>query len=227
MKNSLYASVAVAALAVGFAAPSHANLILKVSDGATTDTITDFTDTGAVTFSGALGAFSYNVVTGTSTPLIGTVTQPTLDLNAVDITSRSGGGSLTFELTDTGYHSGPGVLQFLDSVGGTLSGSGSSYGVTTFMDCSNAAFGMGTKLTSQTFSGSAFSGSQNAYANACSGNYSLTQLATLTLPGGAIFSGDSNLSVPEPSTIALFGVGLLGLGFSLRRKGPAAAGVAA
>jgi len=84
----------------------------------------------------------------------------------------------------------------------------------------------GEKRWLRTFTGSAFSGSQDAYVASCGSHYSLTQLATLTLPGSAIYSGDSNLSVPEPSTIALFGAGLLGLGFALRRKGnamPAAA----
>jgi hypothetical protein len=219
MKSTFYASVAAAALLVGFAAPSHAMLILQVSDGITTDTITDPGNTGADTFSGAIGGFGFNVVTGTSMPMIGTSEQAILDLNSVDITSRgSSGGTLTFKLTDTDYVGGTGIIHFLDAVGGTLSGAGSSYSVSTFMDCGNTAFGTGTALTSQTFSGSSFSGGQDAFVSACHGDYSLTQLASLTLPGGAIYSGDSNLAVPEPSTIALFGAGLLGLGFALRRK---------
>jgi len=228
MKSTFYAGVAAAALLVGFAAPSHAMLILKVSDGTTTDTLTDLGNTGALTFSGAVGAFGFNVITGTSTPMIGTATLPILDLNSVDITSRGGsGGTLTFQLTDTEYIGGIGTTHFLESVGGTLGGTGSSYSVSTFMDCGNTAFGTGTELTSQTFTGSSFSGNQNAYATSCLGNYSLTQLASLTLPGGAIYSGDSNLSVPEPSTIALFGAGLLGLGFAMRRKGSAPIAAAA
>jgi hypothetical protein len=38
------------------------------------------------------------------------------------------------------------------------------------------------------------------------------------MPGGAVFGGTSVLSVPEPSTVAIFGIGLLGLGLALRRK---------
>src|SRR5579863_7266215 len=63
MKGTFYAGVAAAALLVGFAAPSHAMLILKVSDGTTTDTITDLSNSGAAMFNGAIGAFSFNVVT--------------------------------------------------------------------------------------------------------------------------------------------------------------------
>jgi hypothetical protein len=219
MKSTFYAGVAAAALLVGFAAPSHASLILKVSDGITTDTITDLANSGAATFSGALGAFSFNVVTGTSAPLIGTLALPTLDLNSIDITPRnSSGGTLTFKLTDTDYIGGSGITHFFNAVGGTLSGLGSSYSVNTFMDCSNSAFGTGTALTSQSFTGSAFSGGKDAYVSSCSGNYSLTQLATLTLASGSIYSGDSSLAVPEPPAIALFGAGLLGLCFALRRK---------
>src|SRR5579864_1474303 len=218
MKSTFYASVAAAALSVGVAAPSHAMLILKVSDGITTDTVMDVGNTGAANFSGSIDAFDFNVVTGTSMPLIGTAMLPTLDLNSVDITSGSGsGGTLTFNFTDTDYIGGTGITHFLDSVGGTLSGAGSSYSVTTFMDCGNTPFGTGTELTSQTFTGSSFSGGQDAFVSSCSGNYSLTQLASLTLPGGSIYSGDSHLAVPEPATIALFGAGLIGFGFALRR----------
>ena len=228
MKSTLFAGVAAAALLVGSAAPSHAMLMLTVSDGTTTDTVNDLSNSGGATFMGAIGAFNFNVVTGTSMPLIGSAALPTLDLNSIDITSRGGsGGTLTFKLTDTDYIGVPGTTHFYDAVGGTLTGVGSSFQVKTFMDCSNTAFGTTTALTSETFTGSAFSGSQDAYVASCGGHYSLTQLATLTLPGSAMYSGDSNLSVPEPSTIALFGAGLLGLGFALRRKGTATPAAAA
>lgn len=219
MKNTLCAATAAAALLVGFAQPSHATLMLQVSDGINTQSVSDLGSTGAVTFSGGIGAFGFNVTTGVSTPMIGTNLHPILDLNSIDITSaQSNGGTLTFKLTDTDYLGGSGIVHFLNAIGGTLSGLGSSYSVSTFMDCSNTAFGQGTALTAQSFSGSSFSGNQDAYVNSCGGNYSLTQLATLHLSGGSIFSGDSSLAVPEPSTLALFGVGLLGLGMAMRRK---------
>ena len=219
MKTMLCAGVAAAALLVGSAAPSHAMLMLQIDNGTT---IEDTGNTGSITFSSSVSGFSLNVVTGASTPQIGTPQLPELDLNSIDIASPNGGGTLTLALTDTDYVGGGAATQhFLDAVGGTLTGLGSSFTVNTYMDCTNTAFGQGTLLTSQTFSGSFFSGGQDAYAASCGGAYSLTQIASLTLPGGAMYSGDSNLAVPEPSTIALFGAGLIGLGFALRRKGRA------
>jgi hypothetical protein len=227
MKTTLCAGVAAAALLVGSAAPSRAMLMLQVSDGnpLDTQTIKDLTDSGTVVFNSAMGAYSINFAVGTSTPAIGTPEQAVLDLNSMDITSRSGsGGSLNFALTDTDYVSSASpITAFFNAVGGTLSGSGSSYSVKTYMDCGDAAFGTGTLLTSQSFSGPSFSGNASADAASCGHAYSLTQLISLQMPGGAQFSGDSSLAVPEPSTIALFGAGLVGLGFALRRKGRASA----
>lgn len=214
MKNALCAATAAVALLVGASQPSHATLMLELSDGIHAPQFaTDLDGDGAVTFSGAIGAFMFNVTTGISTPMIGTVSQPILDLNSVDVTSGQGGGTLTLTLTDGGYSGSGGIVHFLDSVGGTLTGGG-TYSVSSSMGCG----GQTTALTSQTFSGSSFSGGQDAYVNGCNGTYSLTQLAVLQLPGGAMFSGDASLAVPEPSTLALFGAGLLGLGIALRRK---------
>jgi hypothetical protein len=217
MKSTFYAGVAAAALLVGFAAPSHASLMLEVTDGSTTHTITDFGNTGEAIFFGSLPGFSFSLDTGLSKPMIGSADQPVLDLNLDEVASRGGGGTLTFKLTDTGFDGDGGPIRFLDSVGGTFFGGG-SLSVSTFMDCDNDADGDSTPLTSATFSGSSFSGGQTANVTACHHNYSLTELATLTLPGGAQFSGDANLAVPEPPAIALFGAGLLGLCFALRRK---------
>lgn len=230
MKTMLCAGVAATALLVGSAAPSQAMLILKVSDSNPADTqeVFDLTNSGTVVFNSSIGAYSINFAIGSSTPVIGTLQQPVLDLNSMDITSRNGGGgTLNFALTDTGYVSSAGpVTAFFNAVGGTLSGSGSSYSVNTYMDCGDAAFGTGTQLTSQSFSGPSFSGNASADATSCGHAYSLTQLISLQMPGGAQFSGDSSLAVPEPSTIALFGAGLIGLGFALRRKGRTTAAAA-
>ena len=191
--------------------------MLELSDGTTTETAVGVS--GIATFFGAIGNFAANVTTGVSKPLIGSVFQPILDLNSIDV-SANAGGKLTISLTDTDFIGAGGIIQALSTIGGTLASG--SLKVDTFLDCGNNAFGETTHLTSQTLSGNPFSGSANAFVNGCQGNYSVTQVAVLTLPGGAIFSGDSMLAVPEPSTAAIFGIGLLGLGLALRRKTKAA-----
>lgn len=220
MKLTFAAATAAAALLVGSAQPSHATLMLKVSDGSTTQTLTDSGGTGAINFIGSIGSFIYNVVTGLSAPMIGSIDIPQMDLNFVDITARGGsGGTLTMTLTDTGFQGGGNdFMHFLSTIGGTINGGG-SLSFDTYMDCGNTAFGMSTLLSSQTgVSGNPYSSSGDKYVSSCSGAYSLTELVSLQLPGSASISGDASLSVPEPSTIALFGVGLLGLGMAMRRK---------
>lgn len=217
MRRILGTAAASLALLLGLGQPSKASLMLELSDGTTTETAVGVS--GIATFFGAIGNFAANVTTGVSKPLIGSVFQPILDLNSIDV-SANAGGKLTISLTDTDFIGAGGIIQALSTIGGTLASG--SLKVDTFLDCGNNAFGETTHLTSQTLSGNPFSGSANAFVNGCQGNYSVTQVAVLTLPGGAIFSGDSMLAVPEPSTAAIFGIGLLGLGLALRRKTKAA-----
>ena len=225
MKRVFSTTVAAVALAVGFSAPSHASLMLSLSDGTTSVTITDGligdlnSAAGAVTFIGAVGSFVTNVATAISYPMLGSPLFPAIDLNSVDVTS-SNGGTLTISMTDTGFIGSGGLTNFASSVGGTTTAG--TIKLDTFLDCSNSAFGTATPLTSQSFSGPAFSGGAGTTVAGCGGAYSLTQTFTLNLPGGGtVFSGDAHLAVPEPSALASFGVGLLmlaGFGWAYRRR---------
>lgn len=213
-------AVAAAALMTGLAQPSHASLMLRLSDGTTTETLTDSANSGFLLFTNALGAFTTNVTTALSAPILGSAFQPILDLNTIDIANAaSSGGTLTISMTDTDFLGAGGIANFLSTIGGTLSAG--SLNLSTFMDCGNSAFAETTSLTSQNFSSTPFSGSANSLTPACSGAYSLTQILTLNLPGGSFFSGDATLAVPEPSTIATLGAGILflaGFGWVERRR---------
>jgi hypothetical protein len=217
MKILFGASAAAIALLVAFAQPSQASLMLQITDGAVTlPTLNDPGNTGQIVFTGPLAGFSFSFDAGLSKPVMGDMTHPVLDLSFNEVATA--GGTLTFALTDTGFSNGPGIINFLSAVGGTFH-NGGSMTLTTSMDCGNTPFGTGTPLSTQTLSGAAFSGGENALVSACGGPYSLTELATFTLPAGAQVSGDANLAIPEPSTVALLAAGLTGLGFALRRKG--------
>ena len=219
MRKTLLAAAASVALLTGYAQPSHASLILKLSDGTTTDTVSDIANTGSVTFNGALGIFGLNVATAIGAPILGSIFQPIIDLNSVDVANRSsGGGTLTISMTDTGFLGSGGFARWLNSIGGTLS-TGASMTIDTYLDCSNAAFGKGTHLTSQSFSAGSFSGDAYSASSSCNGSYSLTEVATINLLSGGMYSGDSTLAIPEPSTLASFGAGLMLLfGFGWLRR---------
>ncbi len=221
-KTLLTAATAALALMTGYAAPSHAGLILKLSDGTPADTvtITDLGNTGEAQFNSPLGIFSTNATTAFGAPILGALNQPIIDLLSFDVANRSSsGGILTIAETFTGFSGSGAVAQFLNSIGGTLNNG--SMTVNTYMDCGNTAFGQGTSLTSQSFGAGAFSGSASKEQSTCGGTYSLTQVETINLAAGGFYSGDSTLQVPEPSTLATFGAALVFLfGFGwLRRHG--------
>jgi len=223
MKKALLTAAASMAMVGGFVAPSHASLMLSLSDGTTSVTIADGfigdanPAAGAVTFIGSIGNFVTNVATAISYPMLGSPLFPAIDLNSVDVTS-SNGGTLTISMTDTGFIGSGGPTNFASSVGGTTTAG--TIKLDTFLDCGNSAFGTTTPLTSQSFNTPAFSGGAGTVVAGCGGAYSLTQTFTLTLPGGGtVFSGDAHLAVPEPSTLASLGAGLLFLaGFGWRRR---------
>jgi hypothetical protein len=220
VRRVLLTGAATVALVTGLAQPSHATLMLSLSDGITTQTLTDVGGTGMLIFNNALGAFTTNVTTALSTPVLGSIFQPILDLNSIDVANRAtSGGTLTLAMTDTDFVGSATLTQFFSSIGGTLSAGSINY--STFLDCSNTAFGKGQALSSQSFTSTPFSGSETASAAGCNSPYSLTQIITLALPGGGFFSGDATLAVPEPSTLASFGAGLallIGAGWLRRRN---------
>ena len=200
--------------------------MLSLTNGAATQLLTDPGNTGILNFMGQVGSFAFNLTSGSSKPATGTATDPQLDLSSIDVTAFSG-GTLTIGLTDVGFIGAGGISNFLSAVSGF--DTAGSLSVTTYMDCGNTAFGQGTQLTAQSFASTGISGNQSASVAACSGSYSLTQLAVLNLPSLAVAGFQSNLSdppsggggggsVPEPATAALLSVGLLSwVGFARLR----------
>ena len=224
MKHFLLGGVGVVALMLGGARPSEASLIISLADdnghsvAVTDQSAGDLNPAlGAVTFDGSVGNFLINVTTGVSKPLIGSTTIPEIELSSVDVTSQLG-GKLTLEVTDTDFLGAGTPGTFISQIGGAQAAGGTlSYG--TFLDCSNSAFGTGTPLASQSFATSPFSGGAASSTTLCAGSYSLTEEVVLTLPGGSTMTSfNANLALPEPATLTLFGVGLIGLGMLFRRK---------
>ena len=67
-------------------------------------------------FSGSIGDSNINVTTGITRHLLGSSTDPVLDLNSIDVTVAAG-GVLTIEFTETGFFSGGATVDFSTDIG--------------------------------------------------------------------------------------------------------------
>ena len=211
------AALFMSAMASAYAVPTlsvqlDSGLTIECADGAACD---GSTADGVVTFNYSGGDFLMSVTTGFGQPVY-TDGNPLLHLNTVNLQLYGGEHTLLIKFSDTGYQlPGPFMAEF----GGLLSGSGATLAYAAYYDASNTLFGEGTligevgPLASGQFSGAVSSG------EAPDSPYSVTQVLTLKTTGAiTTFSGDFEISVPEPTTLALIGLSIGLAGFEIRRR---------
>lgn len=191
----------------GLAANAGLILTLETGDGASASASDDDGD-GLVLFNGALGSWLVNVTTGLTNPIIGSDSVDEIDLNSVNVSG--GTGTLTITLTRTGLERSP--SQWTANLGGTTSG---TIDFATLLN--------GVAISEYSASTAGFSDSDGGQIDELE-PYSLSLVATLNHAGAnQVSSFDYHVKVPEPSTLALLGSGLLLAGWAGRRRSRQAA----
>jgi hypothetical protein len=239
MRTKLVLSMLAAVVCVlGLQSSAKADIYLQLSDnsGGNTGILTN--NGTLITYSGVVGNFNI-VLTAVSSDNSNAGSTLNITNLVVSLASNatlvSGGDVLTINGASTNYSLPVGPTLNLASSGTATfvnSNQGDSMTYQSFLNTSNTStFGAGTSSASATLTSGGGSGSQatptsNVTVTGRSGDYAMSSKTTITIvslgnsqidtTGGATATA---VTVPEPSTLAIAGLGGLGmLGFGLRRR---------
>jgi hypothetical protein len=176
--------------------------------------------TGNLVFAGSMGSWVINDITASDQTLLpapGILNSTSLDIKGI----LTGASTLKVYVTSQGLTGEAALENFLSSFTSNVQeGSVTSVTEQTFVDDANGLFTLTTPLGSHVFPDiGTFTQSNSA---ALSGTYSATEVYTIVAAAGTGSASStidlSATAVPEPASIALMGIGLLGVGFVAKRK---------
>jgi|HubBroStandDraft_1064217.scaffolds.fasta_scaffold35105_3 hypothetical protein len=206
----------VGASALALAPLANATPELEVAIGSSgCSTVKATSNTGLVSWTGTDSSVHFTAITldATGVPISGPpdyLNSDTLDVHT------SGSGALYLCVTETGL-SGPISTRALSSFASSELPRGWTVSETTYADAADTAFGTADTLGTHAFTATGLATSLSALS--ISGTFSLTEIYKITAVGGGTTSDSIDIAdTPEPATLALLAVGLLGTAIGLRRR---------
>lgn len=201
-KSNFFRALSIGALTLASALMAHAAPALKMSDGTVTLLVEDdgpldaSTVPGVVVYSGPVGSNWYlNVNTGLTKPILGSSTDPSMDLNVSDYSN--GPGTITIQFSDDSFGSASGLLSGVvtTQIGGTINGgAGSILTNTTSVSDTNTRFaGSALTPTNGPFSSATYNGTTSGNL-VLSGFFAITQTIVITHTAGGSSAGDAALT---------------------------------
>jgi hypothetical protein len=190
-------------------------VLVTVVDGGVSDR---WAGPNVVLYNGTVGNWTVNVSTGI---VLGTPTQPEIDLNSVNMSNGAGKLSIVFSADGFGPTQGSVVTEIGGTTAGTVKSStwADSNDIVPFVTSPLPGNFFGTKITgwSSPFGPGAFSNTSSG--SLLLGAYSLSTVIEITHTHSGISSFDSNVTVPDSAMTAwMLSLGLFVVGLVARRR---------